>query len=252
MTAVSTIIQRAYREPNLIPIGTQPSIPQQTEALAVLNSGIVSLLGTVFGEQLGIWQVPRIQRVGETAANPPLLPGSARPAVQLDNNYPGKNVRLVWNGSEKTVYFPENPPDGARMALVKASGARGGTTPGALTLDGNGRTIGGADTLTLQAVPSELQWFYRADKADWQILNVPLVLTDQMPFPPEFDDFFITGLTMRLSSSYGKTIQATTTATNSRVQSAMRIRYWQPTDEGSGAEELVNAYESYYTGNDLT
>lgn len=248
MTVVSSIIQRAYRESNIIPIGVSASVMQQVEALQVLNSAIKSLPGTVFSEQLHDWPVPRTQRTGNVAANPPLLPGSARPAVVLDSSYPAKNTRIVWDGSTQHIYFPENPPDGARMGVVKASGAAA-ENAGSLTLDGNGRTIEGTPTIIFAGTPR--QWFYRADLADWVPIMIDLTATDSLPFPPEFDDFFITGLTIRLAPSYGKAIQASTTSTNTRVQSAMRIRYFQPTDEGRGGEDLLPAYESYYTRSDF-
>lgn len=246
MTACSVIIRRAYRGSNIIPVGTQPTLAQVTEGLEVLNSGLQSLIGNGFFENLQDWPVPYVQRVGGTAANPPNYPGSGYPAVHLNNNFPAKNVRIVWDGSERTVYMPENPPDGAFMALVKSAG-NGHDTPGLLTLSGNGRTIeGSADYLSTTAVTR--QWFYRGDLADWVQIKPALLVTDDIPFPDEYDDFWISGLTIQLSPMYGKTIQAATTATNSRTLSAMRARYFQPTDEDRNGDEIPQAYESYFTG----
>lgn len=246
MTLCSVIIRRAYRETNIIPIGTNPSTAQQTEALDVLNTGLQSVVGNGFFENLQDWPVPAVQRVGDTAANPPLLPGSGRPAIVMNNAFPAKNVRIVWDGSERTVYMPENPADGASMCLVKSAG-NGAVTPGLLTLSGNGRTIEGAVNY-LSTTATSRQWLYRADLADWVQLKSPMLITDEIPFPDEYDDFWSTSLAIRLSPSYGKTIQAATTSTNSRTLSAMRARYFQPTVEDRNGEELPPGFESYYTG----
>lgn len=246
MTACSTIIRRAYRGGNIIPIGTQPSAPQVAEALEVLNSGLQSLVGNGFFENLQDWPIPYIQRVGDVAANPPNLPGSQYPTISLNNSFPAKNMRLVWDGSEQTVYMPELPPDGAFMCLVKSAG-NGQVSPGLLTLSGNGRTVEGLPAY-LSTTATSRQWLYRADMADWIQIKSTLLVTDDIPFPDEYDDYWISGLTIQLSPMYGKTIQAATTATNTRVGNAMRARYFQPTDESRGGDEIPQAYESFYTG----
>lgn len=246
MTLASIIIQRAYRESNIIPVGTQPSTSQQIEALAVLNSGIRSLPGSVFSENLTDWGIPFSQRVGNVAANSPLYPGSARPIVPQSNPYPPKNTRMVWDGSTQTVYMPENPPDGARMALVQSAG-NGQQTPGLLTLSGNGRTVEGSANY-LSSTATHRNWLYRADLGDWVRIYQDLLASDNLPFPDVFDDFFITGLAIRMSPMYGKTIQAATTGTYTRMASMIRARYFQPTSEPRGGEELVPGYESFWTG----
>lgn len=246
MTACSTIIRRAYRGLNVIPVGTSPSIAQLAEGLELLNSGLQSMVGNGFFENLQDWPVPYIQRVGNNAANPPNLPGSAYPAVHLNNKYPAKNTRIVWDGSEQTVYMPESPPDGAFMCLVKSAG-NGQQTPGLLTLSGNGRTIEGVPSY-LSTTVSSRQWLYRADLADWIEIKPILLADDPIPFPDEYDDFWIGGLSIQLSPMYGKSIQVATTSTVSRVGNAMKARYFQPTDESRGGDELRPGFESYWTG----
>lgn len=245
MTSCSVIIQRAYRANNIIPIGTAPSAAQIQEALDVLNTGFQSVVGNGLFENLQDWPVPYVQRVGSTAANPPLYPGSAYREVALNNAFPAKNTRIVWDGSQQTVYMPENPADGACMALVQSAG-NGAVTPGLLTLSGNGRTIEGQPTF-LSSTATTRQWFYRADKADWFQIKT-MVVTDEIPFPAEYDDFWIASLSIQLSPFYGKTIQAATTSTQSRVLTAMKARYFQPTDESRGGDELAPGYESFYNG----
>jgi hypothetical protein len=248
MTVASVIISRAFRENNLIPIGRAPSLQQTTEALQILNSGLRALPGSVFSEMLADWPVPANQRVGDVAANAPLMPGSQSPGFRINNAFPSKNYRIVWDGSERTVYFPELPDDGARMGLIQSAG-NGQQAPGLLTLSGNGRTIEGAATF-LSTTATKRNWLYRSDLGDWVAIFEDLAATDPLPFPEEFDDYFITGLAIRMTASYGKTIQATTTETNKRVGNLMRARYTQHTPEGRGGENLVPGYESFWTGFD--
>ncbi len=165
MTTATDLITYGFREGNLIAVGTTPTANQQTEALAVLNRYIKGLFGQVLGENLFDWPVPTVQRTGNVAANAPLHPGSRGERYTPNPNYPPKNARIVWNGSSQTVYFPEAPDDGSRMMMVKASGAAASGS-GSLVLNGNGRTIEGANTYTTDGTVTQRRWLYRADLAD--------------------------------------------------------------------------------------
>lgn len=244
MTTAADIITAGFRENNLIPVGKQPTEAERIEGLQVLNRHLDAMFGYVVGESLADWPVPPVQRTGTVAANPPLFPGSNAPIVQLNPSYPPQNVRIVWDGSERTVYFPEKPNDGARMALVRASGATAANS-GTLTLDGNGRTIEGANTYT--GGESGRRWFYRADLADWVAL-VPLGLNDQIPFPPEYDDYWICCLAVRLSPRYGKTIQTGTIDTLKRMKAQIQARYAQEAPGTAGGLTLYPSHQSYDQG----
>jgi len=244
MTAASELVKAGFRENNIIPVGKDPTTAEQTEGLGLLNRDLNSVYGFVVGENLTDWPIPAVQRTGSVAANPPLLPGSKQPLVSLNNSYPAANVRLVWDGSTRTVYFPESPEDGARMALVKASGAAASGT-GTLTLDGNGRTIEGSNTYT--AGVSGSKWMYRADLADWKAL-ADLALADDCPFPPELDDFWICGLAIRLAPRYGKEVASATVARFRHMKSEIQARYWQNAPATSGGELLQPGYQSYAQG----
>src|SRR5690606_6984410 len=113
------------------------------------------------------WQVPMRQRTGAVSRDFPLLPGATLPLTPVYPLYPPPNSRIIWDGSERHVYFPEWPQDGALMAVVMGSGASG-DSPGTLTLDGNGRRIGGLDTVTYAPESfTPTQWLYRADLGNW-------------------------------------------------------------------------------------
>ena len=72
-----------------------------------------------------------------------------------------------------------------------------------VTIDANGRTIEGSATLTLDTNGLSREWFYRADLGNWVAIS-SLVETDEMPYPADFDMFFITYLAMRLNPRYGR------------------------------------------------
>lgn len=241
MTAAADIITEAFREGNLIPVGTTPTSAEQAEGLSVLNRYLRSIFNWMMGGALTDWPVPLIQRTGSVAADPPLLPGAQTPLIVPDRSYPPGGQRIVWDGSTQTVYFPESPNDGARMGLAKGSGAS--AIAGTLTLDGNGRTIEGSATKTFTDTATG-SWLYRADLADWVAL-ASLTLTDALPFPDEFDDLFVTSIALRLSPRYGKTVQAGTTEAWKRTLSTFRAQYYQETPAPRGGQELAPSYQSF-------
>lgn len=256
MTTATEIIQNAYREGNILPVGTSPGVNETTEALARLNNLIVAVFGTEMGENLVDWLVPSPQRTAPTAANFPQGPqtifddsGSLAGNSNAVWPYPPKNSRIIYGSVASTVYFPEAPDDGSRMAIVQGSGAGDSGTAGAvLTLDGNGRTIEGVNT---QAYPSPVtgrSWFYRADLADWRALE-PLEAADDMIFPPEFDDLWITMLAIRLAPRYGKVVAAETVAINKSMLSKFSNRYMQSQVTVYGSQNIPNSDQSYLNGN---
>jgi len=227
---------------NVIPVGMTPSVAQAAEGLKVLNRFLQSVFGFLMGEPLSDWHVPFDQRSGTVAADYPFLPGAQKPLTVANNAYPPPNRRIVWDGSTRTVYFPDKPSDGARMQLVKASGAN--ATAGTLTLDGNGNFIEDAAT-TSPTGDDTLSWLYRADLANWMALAT-LSGTDEMIFPEELDDLWPCAVAIRLSPRYGKALLAGTTETYKRMLDTLRTRYQQAGQEGSRGDELVPAAESYY------
>lgn len=247
MTTATENVQESYREGNLIAVGQAVSTAQITEGLAKLNNLLKSAFGFLLGESLTDWQVPAVQRSGSVAANPPMYPGSQGGLVTFNNAYPAPNSRLVWDGSAQTIYFPETPHDGARMAFVKSSGAAASGS-GTLTLNGNGRTIEGANTYTSDGTTvTSRAWMYRADTANWVAL-VTLTADDDLPFPEEFDDLWSCGVAIRLSPRYGKQVGEGTVATYRRLLTTLKARYRQPTPQPSGGSVLVPADQTYPQG----
>lgn len=257
MTTATLLIQAAYREGNLIAVAANPTNAEQTEALAALNRLVNGIFGYEMGENLRDWLFPVPQRTAPVAANYPQLPAASylnQPYCSTFlSPYPPKNSRIVWGAKTGTIYFPEAPEPGSRMAFTQASGAGDGGAAGQiLTLNGNGRTIQGANTQALVAtspVPlAAKQWLYRDDLGDWT-LCADLVLADDCPFPKEFDDFFICALSKRLAPRYGKITAAETIATAIVTLKRLKARYRQSAVTVYGAQDFPGTAQSFYDGN---
>lgn len=205
MTLASAIIKRAYRETNLIPISVEPSANESTEGLDLLNSLVLSTIGNEAGDELYELQV-----------------GGTYDQSAYASEYIPCNARLVLSlTAAKTLKLNPLPHDGERLAVTDALGNLATFN---LTLDPNGRKIESATTLTLNTNGETRQWMYRADTGNWVRLT-SLVAGDQLPFPSEFDDYFITMLAMRLNSRHGQSLTQETLAALDRQKSQIRARY---------------------------
>lgn len=194
MTLISSIITDAFREANIIPLSASPTTEQTTEALRLLNAGFSAVYGGQAGEALSDWPLGNYGREN-SAYDLPLT------VIQIQ--HPPINRRLIAvNEAAITVYLPVHPQDGARVAIIDPYG-RLTTYP--VTLDGNGRTIAGSPTITLNTNGLSREWFYRADLGQWVQLTSKLS-TDEMPFPADFDTYWTISLAMRLNPRYGRTM----------------------------------------------
>lgn len=228
MTLVSAIIKRAYRETNLIPLASDPSANQSTEALEHLNPIILSSVGYEAGD-------------GLTDLN-----YSSGPYNQSEyvSEWIDDNIRLVLSLEADTeLDLDPRPYEGQRVAIVDTAGNLATNT---LTLNGNGRTIEGASSVLLDTNSLNRQWMYRGDTGNWVRIN-ELTTSDQMPFPVEYDPYFIIMLAARLNPAYGQSLSAETVKMLDRARSSIRSRYTRkdfmaPTDPG-----LVDTRERIYS-----
>lgn len=196
MTLISSIITDAFREGNILPLSVAPNAAQQTEALRLLNALFSSVYGDEAGESLQDWPLGNFGRES---------PEYDIPATDFRIDRPNINRRLIAvNEEARTVYLSLQPQDGSRMGMADPFG-RLASVP--VTLDANGRTIEGAASIVLDTNGTYTEWFYRADLGDWVKLTSKLT-TDEMPFPSDFDNFFITLLALRLNPRYGRTMDA--------------------------------------------
>lgn len=258
MTTATLLIQAAAREGNLVAAGASFTTAEQTEALSALNRLVNGIFGFEMGENLADWLYPVPQRTAPVAANFPQLPIPSyvnQPyASAYLSPYPPKNSRVVWGGVTGTLYFPEAPEPGTRMAVVQGSGAGDSGAPGQIiTLNGNGRTIQDPadkafkNTVALTNPATSNQWIYRDDLGQW-LLCQDMVLADDCPFPKEFDDFFICALAKRLAPRYSK-ITAKETIETARVTLArLKARYRQSAPTVYGSQDFPRSDQSYLTG----
>lgn len=208
-TPVAEILAQAYRESNLIPIGVEPTAAEETEALNRLNSIIRSMLGQEIGEELQPWDIP---------ARFPNYRGA-------DPDEPWPNSRVYCQiTAPTTVTFPARGlRDGARMAIhdLDANFATHN-----LTVDGNGLRIDGGLTDVLSTNSQIIEYFFRADLGEWVVVT-ELEIDDNMPFPEDFDDLFVSLLCLRLNPRHNTQTKGETVKAVQRGIQQIRSRYRQ-------------------------
>lgn len=214
MTYTPEIIKNAYRESNLIMLGKAPTTDQSEEALSLLNRIISGVYGYEVGDPLGDWPI------GKTGL------GASSSWTETRWTKLLQNIRLVaMQDTAQTLYLPPEPSDGARVALIDPNN-RLAAYP--LTIDGNGRAIEDATSVTVDVDGTDRIWFYRADLGKWVRLSALTGAADEVfPFPMEFDPFFETRLAMRLNPRYGRAMNEATAAELTLIQRKLRARYKQ-------------------------
>lgn len=232
-TQAGEIIVHAFREGNFVAVGAESTAEELVEAIPRLNSLLFTLLGEDIGAELRDWLVPQTQAATVNARFPltPLTDAtSATPYAYVPDN-----VRLLVTITDaRTVYLPGVPSDGARVAVVDV-----GSSAVNLSLHGNGKLIGGAALLA--DTPANLhgkEWMYRADLGNWVELERITSAEDTLPFPEEYDDYFITGLTIRLWSRMrgADPVPEGIIARNADILARMQKRYNMRTRPRSLAE----------------
>lgn len=241
MTTAQEIIDQAFREGQLIPVGASPTSDERTEGLGRLNSFIKSLFGFELGELTAEWQVPP-RSTAPVSARYPLEPVDEKLPSDVWP-YPPPNVTLSTKiSSATTVYLDQNPRDGARVRLADAGSSAN------LTIDANGRTIEAAATITVTpASDAPREWFYRKDKSDWVRLAT-LALNDAVPFPEMFDDLLITGLAIRLAPRNGQPVHNATLARYRDMQRKFKAHYKQARRMPSDYDLRMQTKQSYPSG----
>jgi hypothetical protein len=233
MTLTSAIMFSALRESNILGRTATATAGQLTEALARLNALVSSTYGYEVGRKLIDWPV------GQEG-----LSSQDRTSWSAESwAYPPNNVRLIAASADaQTIYLHPHPRDGARIAIVDSANR---LTAAPITIDGNGRTIENAASQAQSVNGAAKTWFYRADQGNWTLLST-LTGTDpeEFPFPPEFDDYFITMLAARLNPRYGRSLSEESVTALARSLDILRSRYTQaeePMPE-RGAVALTRQY----------
>lgn len=206
MSLASTIITAAYRESNVIPIVSTPSANEIAEGLGRLNTLILSTVGNEAGNELHDITV-----------------GGTYDQSQFISTWIPDNSRLILNlASTRTFSLHPQPYDGQRVAIVDTAGNLSSNN---LILSGNGRSIEGATSVTLNTNSLSRQWLYT--NGNWARIT-SLAASDTMPLDEAFDDYFITMLALRLNPRHGATMSQESMAALDRQRSIIRARYRRP------------------------
>lgn len=242
MTLISTIITDAYRETNLIARGSTETLSEQTEALRLLDRYIEALFGNEAGDPLMDMLYGKNANIDAAVYNNEF-------EIFVNNWYLPAGFRLKLNLSEtKTIKLTPNPENGAMFGIVDASNNLASFP---LTLDGNGSLIEGVTDLTVATNGYTGVWFYRADKANWQRIS-NLEVTDESPFPKEFDDLLIIGLAMRLDPRNGSGINPMSMERYGSMLKKFRGRYSQVVEKSvDWALSRINGQRRYRNGYSL-
>lgn len=205
MTIASSIITDAYRESNIIALSASPSTAQVTEALRRLNAILLSTVGNEAGDGLTEYNIEG--NYTDESLTSPWIPD---------------NARLMFSNTVAKEYnLDPYPKEGQRFAVVDVLGNFATYN---VVINGNGRRIEDADSLTLDTDGLYRQWLYRSDIGGW-VRVAALVSTDEMPFPQDFDDYFIVALAFRLNPRYGQLISAETLQAYNRSKRQLAARY---------------------------
>lgn len=217
MTLVSDIITDAHRLGNILAIGDTPTDEEFTEGLRYLNRIVKSVFGNEAGEPFTAFPIGRghIQ-------HPSGYPWWDQ--VPSNDWFVPKNTRVMLNlTTAQDLYLHPDPDDGSRFAMIDV-GENLDTCP--VTVYGNGRLFEEAFSQTFNTPGYDAEWWYRADLGNW-LKYAPLTLTDDFPFPEEFDDFFIGLLAVRINPAYGVQMDPQAQQMLQRSAKQLKARYKQ-------------------------
>lgn len=223
MSTIRKLITKGLREAGIIEVGTDPDAAEFEEGLDMLQGLYLSFFGNELGEPLA-----NVNYGSEGLTNS-YAKDEDRSNV-IDSAYIPNNVRLILNiGEAETLYLHPNPRDGARVAIIDNGGNVGTYN---VTINGNGRQIENAASVTLDTDSVSQQWFYRADLGNWAKI-IDLDAADESPLPREFDDLLTTGLALRLNPRYGAQTSQEMSDILNRMRKQFRARYRQTAEQDS-------------------
>lgn len=188
-TVVSQIIVDAYRESNITADTTVLTAGQVSQGLRLLNR----VVAAVYGFDMGVLMADL------SVGNNNVVEGSFDDLSEGD--VVPLNRRLVFNlTAPRTVLLHPAPQDGSLLGYTDS-----GSSVFDVTFNGNGRKIEGSTTYNSLVSGSSRVWVYDSPSAQWNVIT-PLLDTDLFPFPPEFDDFFVISLALRLNPRHSTTL----------------------------------------------
>lgn len=214
MTQCADILESAFYEAGLTTELQSATPTQTTKAMDTMTSIIKFLYGASAGEYLNAWPLGNVGRAPQYQYLPPL---------QVIQRVPLNAQLVATNENAITVDLPMGPSDGARFSIIDPFN---NLVAAPVTVNGNGRTINGAPTITFNVNGYSAIFFYRDDLANW-VRVTPLLITDEMPFPEEYDQMFIIMMAMRLNPVYGRNLSSTQTMFLKEFRQQFTARYVQ-------------------------
>lgn len=215
MTTLQVIIERSYKETQICAYNVSPTQDQLDAAL------------------------PLLQGILERRTRPPILTcwlgqtnelKSQRGAIfrnftQFAGQYalPQDIYLNCLLDTAQIVRLAPSPGDGARQVFLDTSQSFA-TSP--LTLLGNGNRIDGGSDYILSTNGQTLSLLYREDLAEWLVLPAEYGLSQNLPYPAQFDDLFVIELALRLDPRYGKELSEITANTYQELSSHFKGRYF--------------------------
>lgn len=239
MTTIRQLITDALRESGVVAVGDSPEAEEHEEALRHMQRLLDSLFGSELGEHL-----QSINYGVAGLSNPSALFEDA--SMNIDSFHIPENVRLILNvDADKTLYLHPNPMDGARLGIIDNGGNLSSNN---IVLNGNGRKIEDAASVTLSTDALAREWFYRADQGKW-VRVTDVAAEDESPLPRAFDDLLTTLLAFRLNPRYGAESGASLVTTLAEMRKRFRARYRQEIEHESeiGLIYLPSNRYAYYT-----
>lgn len=207
MTLVSSILKRGYRASNLVAISRSLTAAETTESLELLNGLVQGIVGNGAGEELGDLTIGG--DYDQSSYCSPYVPENARLACEM-------------SAAQSFDLHPQ-PYDGQRIAVA------GDFATYNLTLDGNGRKIEAASSVTLSSDSLARQWLYRADTGNW-VRITDLVAADTFPFPIEFDTYFALELALLLNPANSAAMPPESQNNLREGREKIAARYRRPRD----------------------
>lgn len=241
MTAIADILERSFFEAGLT-TELQHATPTQTNnAMQTLATLIDFLYGTNAGEYLQPWPLGNFGRTTQSRMS----------LSEQMLRWPQQNARLVAVNEEAiTVYLPTDPSDGARIGIMDPLNHLAAAP---VTIDANGRSIENVGNVVLNTNGTNRIWFYRGDLGNW-VRIVPLVITDEMPFPSDYDQMFIIMMAMRLNPAYGRNVSSVQAQFLKEFRQQFVARYVQSAPLAINPEvsltsrQSFNTYQDYWYG----
>jgi hypothetical protein len=231
MTTLTTIVNNAFRESGITPVGVTPDTAEASEALTLLCNLIASLYTDDIGETLTPYNV---------GANGISYPTTSEHIV---STLIPINSALACNlTAPLTLYLDPLPHDGALITIFDASS---NFATNNLTINGNGRKIAGSTSpLVLNSNGVTVTYMYNVGTG-WSAVVTLSLGTDVSPFASKYDDMLSIMLALRINPRYGAEAAPETLAYLKKLHKQFKAQY-RHKEEVSSENGITALYSNPY------